>query len=190
MSGTKIGFAMCGSFCTFSKALPQMENLINKGYDVLPIMSDNAYKTDTRFGKAADFTEKIEKLCSKKIIHSIKEAEPMGPRNMCNIITIAPCTGNTLAKIANGITDTPVTMAVKSLLRIGKPVLIALATNDALGVSAQNLGKMLNFKNIYFVPVLQDDPVNKPNSLVARFDMLEESVTAALDGRQLRPVFR
>ena len=189
MSSTRIGFAMCGSFCTFSKAITQMESLTKKDYLITPIMSENAYKTDTRFGTAQEHIEKIESITGKKPIHTISDAEPIGPRSMVDIITVTPCTGNTLAKIANGITDTPVTMAVKSLLRIGKPVVITLASNDALGISAQNLGKILNYKNIYLVPISQDDPVKKPNSLVAHFDMLEQTIIYALQTKQVQPIF-
>ena len=184
-----IGYALCGSFCTFHKTLPQMRALIDAGYDILPIMSTNAYETDTRFGTAQSFIDEIEELCGKKIIHTIKEAEPIGPKKMCDLIVIAPCTGNTLAKLCNAITDTPVTMAAKSHLRIGRPVLLALPSHDALGATAQNIGKMLNTKNIYFVPLSQDDPVKKPNSLVAHFDKIPESVEKALQKEQIQPVF-
>ena len=184
-----IGFALCGSFCTFSKALPQMRALIDAGYDVLPIMSQNAYETDTRFGKAEEFIREIENMCQKEIIHTIKQAEPIGPKKMCDLILIAPCTGNTLAKLCNAITDTPVTMAAKSHLRIGRPVLLALATNDALGATAQNLGRMLNTKHIFFVPLSQDDPEKKPNSLVAHFDKIPMAVEKALQKEQMQPVF-
>lgn len=185
-----IGFAMCGSFCTFSKALPQMEALLDAGHTVIPIMSENAYYTDTRFGKAKDFVYYIETLTGKKIIHSIKEAEPIGPKKMCDLIVIAPCTGNTLAKLSYGITDTPVAMAAKSHLRIGRPVLLAVATNDALGASAQNIGRLLNTKHIHFVPMSQDDPLKKPNSLVAHFDLLPKAVDKALRDEQIQPIFR
>lgn len=190
MSSTTIGFAMCGSFCTFSKVIPQMEQLISLGYNVIPIMSHTAYSTDTRFGASADFIKKIESLCGKSIIHTISDAEPIGPKKMCDVMVIAPCTGNTLAKICNGITDTSVTMAAKSHLRIGRPVVLAIATNDALGASAQNIGRLLNIKNVYFVPVSQDDPEKKPNSLVAHFDLLEECIKASIDKTQIQPVFR
>lgn len=189
MEKTTVGFALCGSFCTFSKAIKEMEHLALEKYDIVPIMSNAAYGTDTRFGNAEDINEKIRKICSKDIIHSIKTAEPVGPKKMCDVLAVAPCTGNTLGKIANGITDTPVTMAVKSQLRVGRPVVLALASNDSLGASAQNLGKLLNTKNIYFVPMSQDDPQKKPNSLVAHFDMLENAILLALENKQLQPVF-
>jgi dipicolinate synthase subunit B len=161
LSNVTFGFAICGSFCTFSKAIEQMKKIVNTGYSVLPVMSQNAYSTDTRFGLAADFVQEVEEICGKKVIKSIVEAEPIGPKKMVDLMIVAPCTGNTLAKIANGITDTSVTMAVKSTLRIGRPVLITPATNDALAASAQNIGKLMNNKNIFFVPMRQDDPVKK-----------------------------
>ena len=173
------GYALCGSFCTFEKAIEQMREIAGKGYEILPIMSDNAYATDTRFGKAADFIWEIEDICKNKIIHTIVGAEPIGPKRMVDAMLISPCTGNTLAKLAGGITDTPVTMAAKSTLRIGLPVVINLATNDALGA-----------KNIYFVPLRQDDPVKKPMSLVADFTQLLPTALNALEGRQLQPVLR
>ena len=153
-------------------------------------MSDNAYATDTRFGKAADFIWEIEDICKNKIIHTIVGAEPIGPKRMVDAMLISPCTGNTLAKLAGGITDTPVTMAAKSTLRFGLPVVINLATNDALGASAQNIGRLMNTKNIYFVPLRQDDPVKKPMSLVADFTQLLPTALNALEGRQLQPVLR
>lgn len=189
MKGLRVGFALCGSFCTFSKAIPQMVELVEYGCDILPIMSENARTTDTRFGKANDFINQIEDICKKKIIKSISEAEPIGPKNLVDVMLIAPCTGNTLGKISNGITDTTVTMAAKSHLRVGGPVLIALATNDALGASAQNIGKLLNTKNVYFVPMSQDDPYKKPNSLVAKFDLIKPSLELAYKGEQIQPVF-
>lgn len=190
MSETCIGFALCGSFCTFKKAISQMKNLVEKGYDILPVMSYNASSTDTRFGKAKDFVKEIEEISGKKIVDSITSAEPIGPKKMCDLLVVCPCTGNTLAKLACGITDTPVTMAVKSHLRIGRPVLLCVATNDALSSSAQNIGKLLNTRNIYFVPMSQDDPLDKPNSLVAHFDLLEDCVQKALKYKQLQPIFR
>lgn len=188
MNGIKVGFAICGSFCTFSKALEQMEKLISLGYDILPIMSFNAYSIDTRFGKAEDFRKRIEDMCGKKIISTIKDAEPIGPKKMTDIMLIAPCTGNTLAKLSYAITDTPVTMAAKSHLRQSKPLLISIATNDALGASAQNIGRMFNTKHIYFVPFSQDNPEKKPNSLVAHFDLIPKSIELALSEQQIQPV--
>ena len=162
MNDLTFGYALCGSFCTFSKSLKQMRFLAEKGYHLLPVMSYNAAKTDTRFGKAADFVQELHDISGRDVIQTIVEAEPIGPKKMVDLMIVAPCTGNTLAKLANGITDTPVTMAVKSNLRIGRPVLLALATNDALAASAQNIGKLLNTKHVYFVPLAQDDPEKKP----------------------------
>lgn len=188
MSKIKVGFAMCGSFCTFSKAIDQMKNLADKDYKVVPIMSFNAYSMNTRFGEAKKFQKQIQEICGENIINSIEAAEPIGPKNMVDIIIVAPCTGNTLAKLCSAITDTPVTMACKSQLRVNKPVLICLATNDALGASAQNIGKMINYKNIYFVPLSQDDTKNKPNSLVADFELISPSLEFALKGKQIQPI--
>ncbi|HHW45900.1 MAG TPA: dipicolinate synthase subunit B [Clostridiales bacterium] len=189
MKGLKLGYAMCGSFCTLAQSIEQLKVLKDAGCDIYPIMSKILYTTDTRFGKAKDFIKQVEAICERSIIHDIKEAEPIGPKNMLDIIVIAPCTGNTLSKLANGITDTPVTMATKAHLRNNKPVVIALATNDALGASAKNLGLLLNTKNIYFVPLRQDDPIKKYNSLVCDFTKIKDTIEAALSGRQLQPVF-
>ena len=189
MSSTRVAFAMCGSYCTFSSAIPQMQLLKDKGYDITPIMSQNASTTDTRFGTAKEFIKQLEEISEKKLINTIKDAEPLGPKNMCDVMLIAPCTGNTLAKLCNGITDTSVTMAAKSLLRVGKPIIIALASNDALGVSAQNLGRVMNYRNIYFVPLTQDDIIKKPNSLVADFSKSPATVELALQNKQLQPIF-
>ena len=144
MAKINLGFAMCGSFCTFSKAINQLEKLVSDDYNIIPIMSDNAYNTDTRFGKAKDFVDKMETLTGKKVLHTVCDTEPLGPKKMCDLLVVAPCTGNTLAKLCNGITDTSVTMAIKSHLRIQRPVLICLATNDGLGAAAQNIGRLLN----------------------------------------------
>ena len=189
MKKIRLGFAMCGSFCTVSKCLEQMKNLVNLNYDIVPIVSYNLYSTDTRFGKCKDIIKNIEEICSKKVIATINEAEPIGPKNMTDIMLIAPCTGNTLSKLDKAITDTPVTMAVKSHLRGQKPVLVALATNDALGASAKNLGSMLNTKNFFFVPLKQDDITKKPTSLVANFELIPSALKEALNHRQLEPIF-
>ncbi len=188
MSSVKVGFALCGSFCTFEKAITQMERLAEKDFRLIPIMSYNAFSTSTRFGKAEDIRKRIEEICGRSIISSISEAEPLGPKGMTDIMVVAPCTGNTAAKLANAVTDTPVTMAVKSHLRQSKPVLLSIATNDALGASAQNIGKLLNTRHFYFVPFSQDDPVRKPNSLVADFDLLIPAMELALSEKQLQPV--
>lgn len=189
MKGIKVGFAVCGSFCTFSQALPQMERLVKMGADVTPIMSPAAYSTDTRFGRREEINQKIESFCGKKIIHTIASAEPIGPKKLLDILVVAPCTGNTAAKIALGITDTPVALAVKAHLRNSRPVVLAIATNDALGASAKNIGLLMNTQNIYFVPMSQDDAKGKPNSLVADFSKLCETCACALNGEQFQPVY-
>ena len=183
-----LGFALCGSFCTFSRAMEEMRRAAAAGYRLVPIMSQNAYETDTRFGRAADFIWEAEDICGRKVIHTIAGAEPLGPKRMIDALVIAPCTGNTLAKLALGVTDTPVTMAAKSCLRIGLPVVLCAATNDALAASAQNIGRLMNVKNVYFVPLRQDDPAQKPSSAVADFSLLLPAVEAALQGRQLQPI--
>ena len=183
-----IGFAVCGSFCTFSKVLPQIEKIKDAGHSILPIMSEIAYHTDTRFGTAASFIEKIEAISGKPVIHDVPGAEPIGPKKLCDILVIAPCTGNTLGKMAGGITDTSVTMAAKSHLRNRRPVLIAVSTNDALGAAAKNIGHLMNCKNLYFVPMKQDDPFNKTMSMVADMDKILSAIEAAREGVQLQPV--
>lgn len=183
-----VGFAMCGSFCTLSKAIEQMEGLSGR-YNLLPIMSRNTYETDTRFGTAQSFIDKAEAISGRQVVHTIPQAEPIGPKGLVDVLAVCPCTGNTLSKLALGITDTPVTMAVKSALRIGLPVVLCLASNDALGASGQNAARLLNTKNVYFVPMRQDDPEKKPFSLVADFSLLEPAIQSALQGKQLQPVF-
>ncbi len=188
MEKITLGYALTGSFCTFQRSLEQMRTLRELGYDLLPVMSDNAYSTDTRFYKAEDFVREVEEIAEKSVIHTITGAEPIGPKKMCDLMIVAPCTGNTLSKIALGITDTPVTMAVKSQLRIGGKVLLCVATNDALGASAQNIGRLMNTKNIFFVPLYQDSPLSKPTSLVADFERLPKCVAETLKGRQIQPI--
>lgn len=183
-----LGFAMTGSFCTFHKAVEQMEALSHT-YAILPIMSHNAYSTDTRFGAAADWIHQVEEISGQQVLHTIVQAEPIGPKSLVDVLTVTPCTGNTLSKIASGVTDTPVTMAVKSALRVGVPVVLCCATNDAMGASGPNLIRLLNTKNVYLVPVRQDDPVKKPFSLVADFSLLPQTLALALEGKQLQPVF-
>lgn len=189
MKKTIFGFAMCGSFCTFRPVIDEMRHISEEGYSLLPVMSYNAFNTDTRFGRAEDFIWEVEDICGKKVLKSIPDAEPIGPKKMVDLMIVAPCTGNTLGKLANGITDTPVTMAVKSCLRIGLPVVLAPATNDALAASAANIGKLLNTKNIYFVPMKQDNPEKKPFSVVADFSRILPTALAALEGKQIQPVF-
>ena len=189
MKDITLGYAFCGSFCTIKQSLSALEQLCRLPIKVKPIMSEIVYKTDTRFGTANELIEKVEELCREKIIHTIAGAEPIGPKNLLDILVVAPCTGNTLAKTANGITDTPVTMAIKAHLRNNKPVVLGIATNDALGASAKNIGLLHNTKNIYFVPYGQDDPYSKNNSLVCDFTRITETVEAALEGKQIQPVF-
>lgn len=188
MEQYNIGFALCGSFCTFNRAINTIKELKNFGHNIIPIMSFNAYNTDTRFGSAEHFRNVIEEICSNKIIGSIQDAEPIGPKKMLDILIIEPCTGNTLAKLATGIADTPVTLAAKSHLRNNRPILIAVSTNDALSGAAKNIGKLQNYKNIFFVPYRQDDHINKPNSIVANFENTNEAMLKALEGNQIQPV--
>ncbi len=188
MNGIKVGFAMCGSFCTFSAVIEEMKKLVSLGYDVFPIMSPISRNADTRFGKAEDFARQVEELTGKKIISTIMEAEPIGPQKLIDVMLVAPCTGNTLGKIANGITDTSVTMAVKAHLRNLKPVVIAVSTNDALSASAKNIGVLLNTKNVFFVPMGQDSPEKKATSLVADFSLIDKTIEMALIGEQLQPI--
>jgi dipicolinate synthase subunit B len=183
-----IGYALTGSFCTFRKSIEQMQILLDHGYHVLPMMSFNAASIDTRFGKAEDFRRELHARTNRKVICTIEDAEPIGPQKLCDLLVVSPCTGNTLAKLANGITDTPVTLAVKAHLRNERPVVIAVSTNDALASAGKNIGALLNYKNIYFVPMKQDDCINKPRSVVADFIKIPETVEAALLGRQIQPV--
>lgn len=188
MTTKTIGFALCGSFCTFDIAIKTLEELKKNGYNIIPIMSFNAFNTDTRFGKAVDFRNKIENICKNEIISTIPDAEPIGPKKLLDILLIEPCTGNTLAKLAAGIADTPVTLAVKSQLRNSRPVLISISTNDALSGAAKNIGKLQNYKNIYFVPYRQDDYKNKPTSIISDFSKTLSAVEFALKGEQLQPI--
>lgn len=182
-----IGFAMCGSYCTFSEVFPIME-LLCRDYPVTPIFSENAYTTDTRFGKAQEHIKLAEEICGTHPLHTITEVEPIGPKKLFDILVIAPCTGNTLAKLAHGIADGPVTMAAKSHLRNGRPVLVAVSTNDALSTAAENIGKLMAKKHYYFVPYRQDDPQGKPCSMVADFSKIPQALEAAFEGRQFQPV--
>lgn len=184
-----IGYAFCGSFCTLAKSVGQLKTLVSAGYDIIPIVSEKVYSTDTRFGIAADFIETVEEICKTKVIHSITEAEPLGPKIKLDTLIIAPCTGNTLAKLANGITDTTVTMAAKAHLRGNRPLLIALASNDALSANLQNLAALISRKNVYFVPMAQDDPDKKPHSLIADFNLIQSSLIAVEDRIQPEPLF-
>lgn len=188
MHGLTAGYALCGSFCTIADSVKQIEKLTSSNIKVIPIMSEVVYNTDNRFNKADELREKIKLLTGNEIIHTITGAEPIGPKKLLDILIVSPCTGNTIAKIANGITDSSVTMAVKAHLRNNRPVVLAIATNDALGGSAVNIGKLLNTKNIYFVPFGQDDPIGKNNSLIADFDKTLDTVFAAMKSEQLQPI--
>lgn len=184
-----IGYAMCGSFCTHKASLLQLESLVSRGIEVVPIMSEIVYGTSTRFGEASELISRVEELCGRKVIHSIVEAEPLGPKIELDAMIICPCTGNTLAKLAAGITDTAVCMAAKAHLRGDRPLVITLASNDALSANMKNIAALLNRKCVYFVPMRQDDPEKKPHSLVADFSLLSPTLEAALEGKQYRKVF-
>lgn len=186
----KIGYAFTGSFCTFKKSLNALKELVEKGYDVYPIMSETSYNTDTRFGLAKDFREKIKEITNHEIIHTIEQAEPIGPKKLFDILCIVPCTGNTLAKLSNGIADTAVTMSAKSHLRNSRPVIVGVSTNDALGTAAKNIGNLMNYKNYYFVPFGMDDCVNKTKSMVCDFDLVCDTVDKVANGKEiLKKVF-
>lgn len=184
-----IGYAFCGSFCTHAKSFEILERLKASGYEIQPIMSESVYQTDTKFGRAETLKDRVRILCNRDIIHTIVEAEPLGPQVKLDAMIISPCTGNTLAKLANGITDTAVCMAAKAHLRSDRPLVIALASNDALSANLRNIGTLLSRKWVYFVPMMQDDPNNKPHSLVANFDRLPETLERALLGIQNQKVF-
>ena len=189
MEKLRIGAALCGSFCTLDTALRAWAELEETGkYEMTPIFSETAYGTDTRFGRAADFVEGMEAICGSAALHTIPEVEPIGPKGLLDALVVAPCTGNTLAKLANGITDSAVTMACKAHLRNGRPLLLAVSTNDGLSGSAANIGALLGRKNVYFVPFRQDDPEGKPCSLAADYSLLEVALDAALQGRQIQPL--
>ena len=189
MKKLKIGFAFCGSYCTYSSVIPVLQKVQDKFGDVTPIMSEHACETDSRFGKAEDFKNKIEGICGKKIISSITEAEPIGPKALLDVLVIAPCTGNTLAKLAHGITDSSVTMAAKAHLRADRTLVIALASNDALSANLKNIATLLERKNVFFVPMFQDDPVGKPHSLVADFSRLIDTCAFAKNKKQIQKIF-
>lgn len=184
-----IGYCFCGSFCTISKSIGVMHLLASEGNTILPIMNDSVYSTDTRFGRAKDIVRNVETICKNPVIHTIVDAEPIGPQIILDMLVVAPCTGNTLAKLAAGITDSPVTMAVKAQLRSDRPVVIALATNDALSANLKNIGLLMSRKNVYFVPMKQDDPEKKPHSLVCDFDLLKSTMVSAFAGKQIMPIF-
>ena len=182
-----IGFALCGSFCTYDRVFPVME-LLAREHTLIPIFSEAAFSIDSRFGTAAEHLQTVQTICSREPIHTIAGAEPIGPKKLLDVLVIAPCTGNTLAKLAHSIADTPVTMAAKSHLRNGRPVVLAVSTNDALAGAAENIGKLLGRKNYYFVPFRQDDPFKKPTSMVADFEKIPETIESAHRGVQIQPI--
>lgn len=188
LENKKIGFCMTGSFCTFQKVIPQIKKLVEAGADVLPIMSFNSYELDTKFGDADSFIKQIEAITSHSIIHSIEDAEPIGPKGLTDLMVIVPCTGNTLAKLSAGITDTPVLMATKSHLRNGNNVVVGISTNDGLAGSASNIGTLLNRKHYYFVPFRQDNPITKPCSLVFDPNFIIPTIESALENKQIQPI--
>jgi len=184
-----IGYAMCGSYCTHGASLKELRTLSERDYEILGIVSENVYSTDTRFGKATDLIKEIKKISGRDVVHTIVDAEPLGPKVALDALLICPCTGNTLAKLAAGITDTTVCMAAKAHLRGDRPLVIALASNDALSANMKNIAALLTRKHVYFVPMRQDDPEKKPHSLVADFSLLLPTLEAALEGKQYRKVF-
>lgn len=188
IKGKQVGVAFTGSFCTYAKVFKELQKLVDEGAFVQTIFSDAAGTIDSRFGKAEDFIKKAEEITGNKPIMTISGAEPIGPGSLLDILVIFPCTGNTIAKLANGITDSPVLMAAKAHLRNNKPLLISISTNDALGMNMKNIGLLLNAKNIYFIPFGQDNPEKKPNSMIAHTELLIPSLEAALEGRQYQPV--
>ncbi|HHX56754.1 MAG TPA: dipicolinate synthase subunit B [Clostridiales bacterium] len=188
LKGVKIAFVMTGSFCTFDKAFKQARILKELGAELIPVMSFNSYSLNTRFGVAEENVAILEEICGRKVIATIEDAEPIGPKKMADIMIVAPCTGNTLAKLAMSITDTPATMAVKSHIRNSRPVVLAVSTNDALAGSCKNLGSLMNVKNYYFVPLTQDDYASKPTSLVSDYELIPLTIQSALHGNQLQPI--
>lgn len=186
-SKKRVGIALCGSYCTYEQVFREIEKLA-ENYDLVPIMSDTAVGTDTRFGRAVDHIRHLAVLTGKTVVTTIEEAEPLGPIMPMDALVIAPCTGNTLAKLSNGVTDSAVIMAAKAHLRNGRPLVIAFSTNDGLSASAENIARLLNRKHIYFVPFRQDDPAKKPNSLQADFTLIGDTVEAALRGEQIQPI--
>ncbi len=187
--GLKIGFCLCGSFCTFERVYAQMRQMIAAGMELTPILSFHAAATDTRFGRAEEWLARFEALTGHKALVTLTDVEPIGPKGYFDVLVVAPCTGTTLGKLANGISDTPVTLAVKSHLRRSRPVVLAVSTNDALGGSFRSIAVLKNTKHLYFVPLAQDDVVNKPNSLVADFSRIEDTIACAMTGLQIQPLF-
>lgn len=183
-----IGFAMCGSFCTFRNALDSAKALKSAGAEIIPIMSETAYNTDTRFGTCIDFQHELEEIAERHILHTVYETEPIGPKKLLDALVILPCTGNTLAKLSNAVADSSVTLAAKAHLRNKRPLIIGVSTNDGLGAAAENIGRLLARKHCFFIPFGQDDCVHKPNSLIADFTKLNETISEALDNRQFQPI--
>ncbi|MFD2638326.1 dipicolinate synthase subunit B [Piscibacillus salipiscarius] len=190
LKGKRIGFGLTGSHCTYDATFPELQRLMDLGAEVVPIVSYTVQSTDTKFGDAADHLNKIKDITQKPLISSIPEAEPLGPKEPLDCMVIAPMTGNSLSKFANALTDSPVLMAAKATLRNRKPVVLAISTNDAIGLNGTNLAKLLAAKNIYFVPFGQDDPASKPTSLVAHMNLLAETIEKAIEGEQLQPILR
>lgn len=190
ISGLKIGIGFTGSFCTYKRMFEELQNIVEQGAIVTPIFSFQAQRIDSRFGRADDFLEKARLITGKQPITSISQAEPIGPKGLLDLMVIAPCTGNTLAKLANGMVDSPVLMAAKSHLRNNRPVLLSVSTNDALGANLKNIGLLMNTKHVYFVPFGQDDPVKKPNSMVAHIDQIIPAIEAAMEEKQIQPIVR
>ena len=190
IKGKKIGVAFTGSFCTYKKVFEELKKLVEEGAEVQTIFSNASQTIDSRFGKAADFIADAERITGIRPMMTINQAEPIGPKSLLDLLVILPCTGNTIAKLANGITDTPVLMAAKAHLRNEKPLVVSVSTTDALGMNMKNIGLLLNAKHIYFVPFGQDDPVKKPNSMVAHTELLIPTVEAALQGRQYQPIIQ
>ncbi|WP_066635331.1 dipicolinate synthase subunit B [Desulfolucanica intricata] len=188
LKGVKVGIALTGSHCCLSEVLPHIQNLVNEGAQVTPIISTVVDETNTRFGTASNWKENLKQITKSEIISTIVGAEPVGPQKLFDILVVAPCTGNTLAKLANAITDGPVLMAIKAHLRNQKPVVLGISTNDGLSMNAKNLGLLLNTKNIYVVPFGQDDPVKKPNSLKAKWGLIPDTILKALEGKQIQPM--
>ncbi|RJX20029.1 MAG: dipicolinate synthase subunit B [Ammonifex sp.] len=188
LKGLKVGFALTGSFCTLSEVIEQIKTVIKEGAEVIPIITREVATTDTRFGTAAYWKQLLMEITGHEVIENIIGAEPIGPKRMLDVMVVAPCTGNTLAKLANAITDGPVLMAIKAQLRNQRPVVLAISTNDGLGLNARNLGVLLNSKNVYMVPFGQDSPANKPSSLVAKMDLLVDTILHAVAGKQIQPV--
>ncbi len=188
LKGIRIGFALTGSHCTLDEIMPKIQELVNEGAEVFPIVSYAVDKIDTRFGTAQKWRDLLKQITGKEPINTVSGAEPVGPKQLVDVVIIAPCTGNTMAKLANGITDTPVLMAAKAHLRNQKPVILGISTNDGLGMNAKNLGLLLNTKNVYMVPFGQDSPTGKPNSLKSRMDLIIDTIEQALQGKQIQPI--